>query len=405
MAGSHTDFSPSGAKRWSRCYASVAACAGLPSRPNEKSALGTAKHSVSELYLTKNLEIHPKAQIGHFIAADGFKFKIDADFMDHVSMYVNNARLIPGKHSYETRVDTSGVLGVPKQGGTIDLLVEDEVHRILTVGDAKFGFIPVSPEDNEQEIIYAAAALDLLDPFRALFDTVQLIIFQPQSGDLPKIHPYTREELDARMVPIREAAIKGHALIGASQQVIEAAKLPSPIACEWCPIRDTCEARAASIANMFPIEEAKTPVAQRVAGLSDQQVADFLERIDDIEKWCRDLRKDGLRRALAGTLPGWKIIEGRKGNRAFADGQVGGLVDMAVRADIGETDEIYKPRLLESPAGIEKLYKRLKKTAEFTALSDWAVTQADGAPSLARESEPGALWKGTMVEFGLESPA
>jgi hypothetical protein len=403
MSGEHTLWSPSGAKRWS-CHGAMAACVGIPNTAGEAAARGTAKHQLGYWCLSNPDRQTVDAHCGQTTTVDGFAFEIDDEFCDHVNMYVNNARLIPGKQSYEVRVDTSRVLGIPNQGGTIDLRVEDYVMRVLTIGDAKFGYEVIEP-DADQLIVYAAASLDELDPTGTKFDEVRFMIFQPTHGNIPSEITLRVSAVHERMHRLAMDAQAGNDLIGAAPEAIEAAKRPSPAACKWCPINSTCEAKRNQIADQFPLtfaiaEAVGNAVAGReVAGEIDPELVKLamdLERIDDIEKWCRERRSLAVRYAQAGTPPpGWRMVEGKKGNRRFPSPE---LAKHMAEADIG--DAAYEPRELKSPAQMEKAYKKLKKAVEWQAFSDLTIDQPKGAPSLARISEGGVPLAPT-AEFGL----
>lgn len=411
MSGEHTLWSPSGAKRWS-CHGAMAACVGIPNTAGEAAALGTAKHALGAFCLENPTRQSPDAHVGQTTEADGYTFVVDDDFADHVNMYVNNARLIPGKQSYEVRVDTSRVLGIPIQGGTIDLMVEDEIMRVLTVGDAKFGWEAIEP-DAEQLIVYADAALENLDPTGEKYDEVRLMIFQPTRGDIPTEVTLSVDEIHRRGAIIAADARAGQALIGAAPEVIEAAKRPSPGACKWCPVRETCDARRNGIANQFPLTLAQIDHVEGAAHVTSAtledtssldpelvKLAEDLERIDEIEKWCRERRALALQKALAGTPPpGWRMVEGKRGNRMFPSKA---LAEALAAADVGEA--AYEPAELKSPAQMEKAYKKAKKMVEWQVFSDLTIEQGKGAPSLARVSEGGTPLA-PMVEFGLTAEA
>lgn len=410
MSGEHTLWSPSGAKRWS-CHGAMAACAGIPNTAGEAAALGTAKHALGAWCLENPDRQTVDAHVGQSTEADGFKFEIDDDFADHVNMYVNNARLIPGKQSYEVRVDTSRVLGIPNQGGTVDLMVEDDVMRVLTIGDAKFGWNLIEP-DAPQLIVYAEAALENLDPTGERFDEVRFMIFQPPRSNIPYEVTLPVSEVHARFAPIGADARAGNALIGASPHMIEAAKKPSPDACEWCPIRATCDAKRNAVADQFPLTSVQFDTVDanvmvvaeaREGELVDSELvklAQDLERIDDIEKWCRERRALALRYALAGTPPpGWRMVEGKRGNRAFTSKE---LAKLMAEEDIGAA--AYEEPTLKSPAQMEKAYKKAKKAVEWQLFSDLTIDQPKGAPSLARISE-GGVPLAPAAEFGLTEVA
>ena len=74
MAGSHSLWSPSAAKRWRNCPGSVVMCDGAPDKPSREAAEGTAYHAISELVLTGKA---PRAThyVGAVMPADGFEFQ------------------------------------------------------------------------------------------------------------------------------------------------------------------------------------------------------------------------------------------------------------------------------------------------------------------------------------------
>jgi len=389
----------------------MAACVGIPNVASEAAALGTAKHQLGYWCLSNPDRQSVDAHVGQTTEADGFTFEIDDEFADHVNMYVNNARLIPGKQSYEVRVDTSRVLGIPNQGGTIDLRVEDYVMRSLTIGDAKFGWEIVEP-DADQLIVYAAASLNELDRDGVKFNEVRFMIFQPTHGNIPTEITLAVDEVYKRMGRLAADAQAGNDLIGAAPEVIEAAKVPSPGACKWCPICDTCDARRNKIVNEFPLTaEGVTTVFGAITATGGYvevdnserseliKLAEDLERIDDIEKWCRERRALALRFALAGTPPpGWRMVEGKRGHRMFPSKV---LAQVMAEQDVG--DAAFEPRELKSPAQMEQAYKKLKKTADWQVFSDLTIEQPKGAPSLARISE-GGVPLAPVAEFGLAEP-
>jgi hypothetical protein len=323
---------------------------------------------------------------GQITGADNFAFTIDDEFVEHVNAYLKGVRAARGKDDtawYELQLDTSAVLGVPEQSGTCDAVILREARRDLYIGDAKFGYHAVEVKENKQLLIYAAAALERFDEFHAAFDTVTLAIHQPQVSDLPSEWTTTADDVRARVAELAKAA----------QEAMRADALlvPGATQCKWCPVRASCKARIDKVLAEFPVEMPQDIMVNPM--VTDAALATALGRVDFIEACCRDIRAEALRRAQGGAeIPGYKIIEGRRGPRAWADK---GLAQVALYQDLG--DDAYAPRVIVTPTEAEKRLKKAGKPYDNVA---WLVEQSAGAPSLAKVTEAGAPLP--RMEFGLE---
>jgi hypothetical protein len=381
----HSLLAPSAADRWTRCPGSVQLCKGLPEdRTSEAAALGTAKHEAAFWCLMHSMPNKTADGMqGQITGADNFAFTIDDEFVDHVNTYLKGVRAACGKGDtayYELPLDTSPVLGVSDQGGTGDAVLLRYARRDLYVGDAKFGYNEVAVVENRQLLIYAAAALHKFDEFNVQFDTVTLAIHQPRVRDLPVEWTITVREVRDRIAEFARAA---HEAITPSARLV-----PGDVQCQWCPVRGTCKAKADAILDMFPVE-----ITAALPLMTEDDLAACLGRVDDIEGWCRDVRAEALRRARGGLeVPGYKLIEGRRGNRAWTDKNIALLA--LITAGV---DPYSKPELV-SPTEAEK---RLKKAgASYGEVAGWLVDQPPGAPSLAKVTEAGNPLP--KVEFGTE---
>jgi Protein of unknown function (DUF2800) len=381
----HSTHSPSKMDRWSRCPGSINMCASIPEdRTSKAAALGTAKHECSYYCLMHTYPTQTADGMqGQITCADSFAFTIDDEFVDHVNTYLKGVRAAIGKDDsayFELPLDMSPVYGVAEQSGTGDAVLLRHARRDLYVGDAKFGWGPVSARRNRQLLSYAAAALFQFDEFGAAFDTVTLAIHQPRVADLPS-------EWTVRAHLVRRWAAA--AAKRAARTLPETAPLiPGEIQCQWCPARATCKARANNVLLQFPLAEKAQSFSAETA-----DIAAWLNEVDMIESWCRDIRAEALRRAQAGQdIPGYKIIEGRRGPRRWADEM---LARVQLEQDLGEN--AYKPREIVTPTEAEK---RLKKASKPYADVAWLVEQSAGAPSLAKVTEVGTPMP--KLEFGLE---
>src|SRR6266853_411573 len=383
----HSDmFPPSAMDRWSRCAGSANACKDIPRTSNEASALGTAKHEASYWCLMHTFPDKTADDMrGDITGADGFAFTIDDEFVEQVNAYLKGVRAARGKGDsayFELQLDTSPVYQIADQNGTGDAVILRHSRRNLYVGDAKFGWGPVSPRRNRQLLSYAAAALFQFDEFHAEFDTVTLAIHQPRITDAP-LEWTVRAALVWKWA--KAAAKRAHRCLP-----LDAKLTPGAIQCQWCPVRASCKARVDKVMSEFPVEMPAEVMLN--PAITDAALSAALDRVDFIEACCRDIRAEGLRRALAGGMPTHKIIEGRRGPRTYSDKMI---AEVQLQQDLG--DDAYKPREIVTPTEAEK---RLKKAGKPYSNIAWLVEQSAGAPSLVKLKEVGAPLP--KLEFGLE---
>lgn len=385
----HSVLAPSSAHRRIRCPGSLAACKGIESPPSEYAAEGTAYHEVAADVLACNDAALVCADwVGKEIDVEGFTFMVDAENATHAQSYVDYVHRIPGKLFVEIRLDTSPIVGVDGQGGTGDAIVLDYGHKTIHVVDLKFGRGEVVyAKDNEQLLEYGAAALSMYGML-ADWQYVRVHIVQPRIGHYDDF-AYAVADVRAWAHGIQPIEQQAYRLWeNGTAKEIRAALVPGEKQCRWCPIKGSCPARSEAMLKEFPVTTQSRPE------LTDAQLAEALNRTDDLEDWCRAIRGEALARATAGRhLPGWKIVVGRKGARQWANAA---LAESTLHQLIGVF--AYKPPVVISPTEAEKQLKRFDASMDAAGLD---VTQADGKPSLARiEDKREALAVG-MPEFGI----
>jgi len=387
MSTGHAVLAYSKADRWTRCTGSVALCKDVPDTVNEAAALGTAKHQVTYWALCHSdpEKLIGGGEIGGIESVDdgpGYAFEIDQEFADHVNFCLRHVRAIPGElRLFELPLRKTAYLCLDGQGGTADVVIGDKVNRILNIGDHKFGYGQVEVVENRQLMGYARSALEELDEFGTDYDTVRLWIFQPKrSMEKPFMWECSVDDLRDLTDDWRYAADEAmQAYLGLTEPVLT----PGDKQCEWCPVRSTCVARGEEIGRMFPLNQESPHTA------SEADLAQWLARADALEAWCRDVRAEALRRAVAGReIPGYKLIEGKRGNRKWIDESV---VPMLL-----DGIEIWTQKLISPTEAEKRLKKAGKSYADIAAL----VEQPPGAPSLARWDEAGTPLP--RQEFGLE---
>lgn len=383
----HSLLSPSGAHRWMICAAAPAATKRLPESRGRDSALGTSKHACSYECLTKGIQSAGYFKRGEW-EADGFKFPVDDEFVAHVDYYLAAVRREVGLQRYEIELDTSTVLNVPGQSGTadcIDLNIETET---LTVMDAKFGFHEVRAQGNPQGLIYIGAARRRY-AYLANWKRFRFIIVQPRLDHIDEA-VYTLEEIVEFEKRAEKAAHRAALASQARPDLLQSFMTPSPVACEWCPLRGNCPARSQQIASMFPpaVEEAPEPPS-----LSEEDLGKYLALVDDIESWCKDIHEEARTRALAGKrIPGHKLVRGKRGARFFTDVEQARVKLLELLPE----DEVYEPRKVVTPTKAEELLKdRGKSYDDIKHLVD----QPEGSLNLVPESARGKPVDVKPVQF------
>lgn len=159
----HAALGASSAKRWMKCPGSIAHLKRHPLPESEYAAEGTQAHECCEALIEgKDISGYPEEMQGYA-----------QDYCDYCDA-------IPWAKVYqkltEARVHISDSMY-----GTVDRLFHYD--RTLHVIDFKYGQgLEVDPEENEQLMFYAVAALNEFDIWNKV-DKVVLHVFQPRKGD------------------------------------------------------------------------------------------------------------------------------------------------------------------------------------------------------------------------------
>jgi hypothetical protein len=431
----HAILSPSKAHMWLACMGALAATKGLPNKPSKYAAEGTVYHDVSRRALTEDKGCD--AYIGDRYKVGEFEFIVDADNAEAAQSYVDRVRAIPGKRFVEVDLEYSALLGVPKYhditegtsqqefevpvaAGTGDCVIIDTENHLIWGIDLKFGRGDVVYADkNPQLRLYVAAAIARYEMLGITDDWTAVC-----AVDQPRIHHFDSEritvgELRAWVTEQRQKAQGAYSLwtAGPDQPNLLAALTPGEKQCRWCPLSGNCQAQNDAILNRFPKGHASAAVPT-LPQLDDVQLAEALDRADEIASWLSAVRSEALQRAMQGhVLPNWKLVEGRRGNRQL-DETARVQLDVAALTEIGVEeaaeasalpvedaihfalgDGAYAPKKLKTVA---QLQKPLEKRAPLL----WAalqahVTQSDGKPSLERIEDPRPPLANVGAEFPL----
>ena len=169
---------------------------------------------------------------------------------------------------------------------------------------------------------------------------------------------------------------------------------PNDKSCKFCKAKATCPALRADATQTFrgttlatPDEFSEVEVIPVVAESDEKWLGAVLAKADLIEDWLKAVRAEVERRLLAGLpVPGYKVVQGKRGNRAWGDSEAAEAQLKAMRLKV---EEMYDLKLI-SPASAEKL---TKGDAPVIGPRQWTkvkalITQSEGRPSVAPQSDP-----------------
>lgn len=350
MTRKHAILSASAAHRWLACTPSARLEEKEPEQVSAYAEEGTEAHATAEALLKEYLETGKidKTGINYYILS----------YVDFVVERINAAKnpvvLI------EQRLDFSP--WVPEGFGTGDVVIISD--GTLEIIDLKYGKgVPISAENNPQIRLYALGALNL---FGYLYDveTVVMTIVQPRLDSI------TTEEMTAQeLLDWAEEYVKPRAKLAWEG----AGEFKAGEHCRFCRVRQTCRARAEYNLELARYDFKKPEL------LEDHEVAEILDRAEELARWAADVQEYALTQAVHGKKwPGYKLVEGRSVRRITDEAQA---VEKLKAAGLAE-DDIYKKSLV----GVTALEKLLGKKRFNEILGD-LVEKPPGKPTLVPEND------------------
>lgn len=373
----HAVLSPSGADRWMVCPGSVKATRGLPDEDNVYSREGTDLHEVAALCLETNVKADDL--VGQeMLSGDVLTKEQAVDVQKYVDVVLAYRDSCSGSLSVEERVPLVTLTGEKDAYGTSDAVVvaEDE----LIVIDAKFGRgVVVEPENNRQAMIYVLGVIEKTDLWEFV-KTIRIVISQPRLGG-PKEWTTTIEQMKAFRDEVQAAALK----VETHPDLL----VPSEKGCRFCKAKATCPALRTQVEGAmlegFNAESMDEVIAQEAGQttIDNVKLGQTMAKIPTIEAWIKSIRAEVERRLLQGeSIPGWKLVQGKKGNRQWDDEK---KVEDVLKSFKLKVDEMYHKYII-SPTDAEKLLKK-EKPAKWEKLQEH-ITQKEGAKSVAPADDP-----------------
>ncbi|ECX3389140.1 DUF2800 domain-containing protein [Salmonella enterica] len=337
----HALLSPSGAKKWLSCSASLACEKDIPNTSGKAAVLGTAMHTLAEIHLNayiRGAELPLERDVGAYVLEEGkgavkalikpmkSAVLITADMIEQVRKYTDYCKAIIDVAAYaklEMRVNLTEVLHPGYEGvetfGTADLVAVQELantdEHMLIIGDLKTGRHRVEAKENKQLMLYALGVYRRLKR-RYNITVARLVIFQPYAGGASEWDISVEGlELFAKFAQKR-ALLALDAYSRGKKNLKPSDFKPSVDGCQWCRFSEQCAARTKTV-NSVLAEELEDDFALELT--PEQLVAEYeklpllRQHIDKIEKAMAAALHSGKK------VPGYKLVEGRPGNRVWKD--------------------------------------------------------------------------------------
>jgi len=393
----HAKLSPSSASRWMTCPGSIALSEGIEDKSSTFADEGTDAHELAALCLTTSTLA--SEHIGKTMTKGNV---VTIEMIGAVQSYLDYVRDLVfstgGQLLVEQRLPISHLTGEADAHGTSDIVIlaDDE----LIVVDLKYGRgVVVDAEENPQLQIYALAALR---EFGAMgdFKTVRMVIHQPR---LNAVSEWVQSVDDLLGFGI-SVSVAAEAIRVGTTTLVAGDKQ-----CKFCRAKATCPALAATVQQAMGVdfdtlaEDRTVTGGQPITPLTPDALGKALQVADLIEGWLKAVRAEVESLLLAGApVPGFKLVQGKKGNRQWTSKDDAEALLKAMRIP---HDNMYDYTVV-SPTSAEKLAK-----AEIIGPRQWPkvlalITQADGKPSVAPESDkrPALAITAVVEDFADVSP-
>jgi hypothetical protein len=369
-------------------------------RPSYDAAAGTATHT---LLLDRALPSGLPAEtwLGEVITVDGFQIIVDEDMCERVNASVAKVEAFTEGADivvYEERVNYSAALGTEESHawGTADLIAVFHEARHAIVYDYKNGRgVTVDVSETSQPPLYAHGVWARFPDI----ETFDLVIDQPRVFDELQIHRMTTADMERFAAEAQKQVAEIYRADSAS--AVPGVKFaawaekwlrPGEKQCRFCNFKAGCPALAKGLASSIRTAAAALPeefddLTEEVAAALEEpetvtdRLAAGLSIADQLEQLAKAYRSTGEQILLTGgQIRGWKLVAGKKGNRAWANATEAESVLKSMRLKV---EEMYDQKL-KSPTQITKALadspRRLKKVTPL-------ITQPDGKPHLAPVSD------------------
>jgi hypothetical protein len=355
------------------CAASHALEQGLPDTDSAHSIEGTRAHTLASDLLSQGIYMHDD------------EFIPPPDMVEHIQGYVGRVLALAktmglgfDQIEVEQRVDCREL--VPHCYGTADVILSG--HELVAI-DLKYGMgVQVDAYENEQGMLYLLGAY-LERRFAQSWSSGRVIIDQPRKGGISE-YPVSIPDLLAFGERAKAAAEKALYLAETQPANLQEFATPGEKQCRWCKALPFCQAARDNVTESMRAEWSRIDVDENgepIPVVDAEVLGAAMSQTAFVEHWIKAVRAEVHRQLVAGVaVPGWKLVQGRQGNREWSDEAEADKVLAAARL---KKEQRYKFELI-SPAAAEKL---LKAKPRLWAKAQKLITRSEGSMSVAPESD------------------
>lgn len=363
-----TKFRASAADRYINCPASVVAAQDEPESPSGAAAdKGTVAHKVGENCIMNG------GKAADYVGTkpcehEGLDLVFPEDDVEAVQTYIDYVKGLALDYLEVERkvtmpwvpnkIDKKAPASAGLTKGFIDTVGYDEDFGILYIIDYKNGVMPV-PADSLQFPTYA---IPMLQHFKDATQVITVAV-QPNSNDdeFIKEKAWTIEELE----DVKKKIIEKVKWVNATDPIdLDREDYKEGHWCKFCPNKHQCPLLGDALFDALPEAEngASMKSVKPISKLDDVVIADIVKNGKKIKDFVDEVIKNATLRAHNGnTVPGTKLVEGRKSNRAWSSSFTDDMIAAAaMKAGVKEDDIFKTTSKIITPAQLEKLLGKSK---------------------------------------------